>query len=136
MTNLKGTRRTCSMHELIARRTTSTLCWSVPDQAVPVEIYVAGWRTPNPVPARIRVTLWENGEAQPSDSEAARRAMSGEERALPLTVRLVRKKNGAAKARFDPEGKPSDWPIGGFEVPRTMLADGNAKELTLRIDWS
>ncbi len=83
------------------------------------------------MPTEIRVSLYENGEKREdiANSAAVSDAMPG------IALHLKRKALGRHIARFDPDGKPSSWPVGSLLLPADILDNKKISSLELQINW-
>jgi hypothetical protein len=124
------------MYELLAERWPSTLCWAVRGEGEEILIYIPSWRVPQPIPRRIRVRIYENGEGKLHGPPAAEEVAEPElDKRQAIVVRLLRKCTENDRVRFEPKGNPSSWPVGSLALPVGILRDKRIRDLSLAIDW-
>jgi hypothetical protein len=126
------------MQTIDAYRSTNVLCWSSQQYAPGLDLYIASWRVPGPIPEKVRVRIYENGESVLRESGPDRDAVLRDPdlRNTGLTVKLRRVGKSAEAVLFHPLGEPADWPIGSLNVPKRALQNKNIRDIALVIDWA
>jgi len=101
------------------------------------ELYIPGWRVPEPIPPRVRVVIYLPGDELPDISQLkpSDAVSEPDRRQSPILAKVRFFRDHSKTRRYDPIGDPKEWAIGSPYIPDALLPAETPAELTISVEW-